>query len=128
LFIFDEIGECQEALSSLNFFSEQCPELYICASGSNIGLLGFFLVGKVELLELYPLTFEEFLWASKQTPLINAFEQMNMGKVAHEKLFSLLLDYYFVGGMPEAVCSWYESQSNIGILIGSQGLHKFTLH
>jgi hypothetical protein len=70
----------------------------------------------VELIELYPLTFEEFLWATKQTPLINAFEQMNMGKVAHEKLFSLLLDYYFVGGMPEAVSSWYESQGNIGIL------------
>jgi hypothetical protein len=41
---------------------------------------------------------------------------MNIGKVAHEKLFILLLDYYFVGGMPEAVSSWYESQGNIGIL------------
>ncbi len=116
LIIFDEIGECQAAINSLKFFSEQCPELYICASGSNIGLLGSFPVGKVELLELYPLTFEEFLLASEQVPLINAFEQMQMGKVAHEKLFSLLLDYYFVGGMPEAVNSWFETHDDIGII------------
>ena len=116
LIIFDEIGECQAAINSLKFFSEQCPELYICASGSNIGLLGSFPVGKVELLELYPLTFEEFLWASEQNPLINAFNQINLGKIAHGKLFSLLLDYYFVGGMPEAVNEWFETSGDIGIL------------
>jgi predicted AAA+ superfamily ATPase len=94
LSIFDEIGKCQEAVSSLKFFSEQCPELYICASGSNIGLLGSFPIGNGRMIRMMTaLTFEEFLWASKQTPLINTFEQMNMGKVAHEKLFSLLLDY-----------------------------------
>ena len=116
LIIFDEIGECQAAINSLKFFSEQCPELYISASGSNIGLLGSFPVGKVELLELYPLTFEEFLWASQQESLITAFNQMNMGKVAHDKLFSLLLDYYFVGGMPEAVKEWFETQDIIDIV------------
>jgi len=116
LIIFDEIGECQQAINSLKFFAEQCPEMYICASGSNIGLLGSFPVGKVELLELYPLTFEEFVLASAQKPLIKAFEQMNMGKVAHEKLFSLLVDYYFVGGMPEAVSSWFETQDGLGII------------
>lgn len=116
LIIFDEIGECQLAVNSLKFFAEQCPNMYLCASGSNIGLLGSFPVGKVELMELYPITFEEFLWASEQIPLISAFEKMNMGKVAHEKLFSLLLDYYFVGGMPEAVNAWFESRDNIGIL------------
>jgi predicted AAA+ superfamily ATPase len=124
LIIFDEIGECQEAVNSLKFFSEQCPELYICASGSNIGLLGSFPVGKVELLELYPLTFEEFLWASEQAPLIKAFEQMNMGKVAHDKLFSLLLDYYFVGGMPEAVSNWYGSQTDIGTFERTQRIEQ----
>jgi len=116
LIIFDEIGECQAAINSLKFFAEQHPEMHICASGSNIGLLGSFPVGKVELLTLYPLTFEEFLWASQQAPLEKAFDQMNQGKVAHDKLFSLLLDYYFVGGMPEAVNSWFESKDDKGIV------------
>ena len=116
LIIFDEIGECQAAINSLKFFSEQCTDMYICASGSNIGLLGSFPVGKVELLELYPLTFEEFLWASEQAPLIKAFEQTKMTAVAHNKLFSLLLDYYYVGGMPEAVKVWFETEGNTGIL------------
>jgi len=120
LFIFDEIGECQAAVNSLKFFAEQCPEMFICASGSNIGLLASFPVGKVELLHLYPMTFEEFVWATKQPALIKAFEQMDMGKVAHGKLFSLLLDYYFVGGMPEAVSSWFTNPVERGILERSQ--------
>ena len=115
LIIFDEIGECQGAINSLKFFSEQCPEMYICASGSNIGLLGSFPVGKVELLELYPLTFEEFLWACEQEALTKAFDQIKMTEVVHNKLFSLLLDYYYVGGMPEAVNAWFESAGNLGI-------------
>lgn len=116
LIIFDEIGECQAAVNSLKFFAEQCPQMFVCASGSNIGLLGSFPVGKVALLNLYPMTFEEFVWASKQTALIKAFEQMNMGKVAHDKLFSLLIDYYFVGGMPEVVGSWFASENDMGVL------------
>ena len=120
LIIFDEIGECQAAISSLKFFSEQCPDMYICASGSNIGLLGSFPVGKVELLELYPLTFEEFLWASNQAPLIKAFDQIKMTAAAHQKLFSLLLDYYFVGGMPEAVQTWFDTENSLGILERTQ--------
>jgi len=116
LIIFDEIGECQAAVNSLKFFAEQCPQMFVCASGSNIGLLGSFPVGKVELLNLYPMTFEEFLWASAQAPLIKAYEQMNMGKVAHDKLFSLLIDYYFVGGMPEAVNCWFSNVDKLGIL------------
>ncbi len=116
LIIFDEIGECQAAVNSLKFFAEQCPDMYICASGSNIGLLASFPVGKVHWLNLYPMTFTEFVLASAQAPLIKAFEQINMGKVADEKLFSLLIDYYFVGGMPEAVNSWYNSADNLGII------------
>jgi len=116
LIIFDEIGECQEAINSLKFFAEQCPDMYICASGSNIGLLGSFPVGKVTLLELYPLTFEEFLWASEQTALIKAFEQIKMTAAVHDKLFSLLLDYYYVGGLPEAVDTWFKTEKELGIL------------
>ncbi|MBL4941398.1 MAG: ATP-binding protein [Colwellia sp.] len=120
LIIFDEIGESQQAINSLKFFAEKFPEIYLCASGSNIGLLGSFPVGKVELIELYPLTFEEFLWASNQLPLIKAFDNMSMGKTAHDKLFSLLIDYYFVGGMPEAVFNWFETQDSLGIIERTQ--------
>ena len=52
LIIFDEIGECQTAINSLKYFSEKCADMYVCGSGSNIGLLGSFPVGKVDLLEL----------------------------------------------------------------------------
>jgi len=124
LIIFDEIGECQAAVDSLKFFAEQFPTMFICASGSNIGLLGSFPVGKVELLNLYPMTFEEFIWASEQKPLIKAFEQMNMGKVAHEKLFSLLIDYYFVGGMPEIVSNWFANADEIGILERTEKINQ----
>ncbi len=124
LIIFDEIGECQAAINSLKFFSEQCADMYICASGSNIGLLGSFPVGKVDLLELYPLTFEEFLWASEKVPLIKAFEQNKLTAVVHDKLFSLLLDYYYVGGMPEAVQTWFESEGDTGILERTQLVSK----
>ena len=107
LIIFDEIGECQRAVDSLKFFAELTPHAFICASGSNIGLLNSFPVGKVLSLELHPLTFEEFLMASGNTPLIKAFRRSDFSKIAHDKLFSLLKDYYFVGGMPEAVVAWH---------------------
>jgi len=124
LIIFDEIGECQAAINSLKFFSEQCANMYICASGSNIGLLGSFPVGKVDLLELYPLTFEEFLWASEKVSLIKAFEQNKLTAIVHDKLFSLLLDYYYVGGMPEAVQTWFGSEGATGILERTQSVSQ----
>ena len=120
LIIFDEIGECQAAVDSLKFFAEQKPDMFICASGSNIGLLASFPVGKVELLELYPLTFEEFLWAAQQALLVKAFDELNLSKVAHEKLFSLLIDYYYVGGMPEAVDAWFNPTSDQSIIERTQ--------
>jgi len=108
LLFFDEIGECQHALNALKFFAESRPDLYLCASGSNIGLIDSFPVGKVHLLELFPLCFEEFLMASEQTILLNQFRDMARQQVVHNKLWQLLLDYYFVGGMPEAVNAWFQ--------------------
>ena len=61
------------------------------------------------------MTFEEFLLASNEKHLITAFNSMNLSKVAHNKLFEKLLDYYFVGGMPEAVSAWFENTDQIGI-------------
>ncbi|MEZ8724213.1 ATP-binding protein [Vibrio pomeroyi] len=107
LLILDEIGECPKAVTALKYFSEKAPQAYIAASGSNIGLLTSFPVGKVEQHNLRPLTFKEFLWASEEKPLIKAFEQQVNSEVAHTKLFGMLTDYYFVGGMPEAVDAWF---------------------
>ncbi len=107
LLFFDEIGECPAALNSLKFFAEQRPDLFLCASGSNIGLLDSFPVGKVEVLELFPMCFEEFIMASGNNKILQAFRQGLQIQAAHNKLWDLLLDYYFVGGMPEAVAAWF---------------------
>lgn len=108
LLILDEIGECPKAVTSLKYFAEQAPHMHIAASGSNIGLLNSFPVGKVEQHNLRPLTFREFLIASKDTALIKAFAAQTNSSAAHSKLFSKLTDYYFTGGMPEAVSTWFD--------------------
>jgi predicted AAA+ superfamily ATPase len=61
LLILDEIGEGQKAVTSLKYFAEKAPKMYVAASGSNIGLLNSFPIGKVEQHNLRPLTFYEFL-------------------------------------------------------------------
>ncbi|UOD51275.1 ATP-binding protein [Orrella daihaiensis] len=107
LLILDEIGECPRAVTSLKYFAEQMPEAFVVASGSNIGLLNSFPVGKVEQHNLRPLSFHEFLIASGQTMLVDAFEAQNRSKVAHDLLMQQLVDYYFTGGMPAAVNAWF---------------------
>lgn len=108
LLVLDEIGECPRAVTSLKYFAEKASNFYIAASGSNIGLLRSFPVGKVETFNLRPFTFQEFLWASNEPALIRAFESRTNSAAAHTKLFDKLTDYYFTGGMPEAVAAWYD--------------------
>ena len=107
LVFFDEIGECQPALDSLQYFAEALPHAFVCASGSNIGLLDSFPVGRVDQVELSPLCFEEFVMAAEEPRLLEALRERRSSQLAHRKLWSLLLDYYFVGGMPEAVRTWF---------------------
>lgn len=109
LLILDEIGECPRAVTALKYFAEKAPTWFIAASGSNIGLLNSFPVGKVEQHNLRPLTFREFLWASDELPLIKAYESQANSAAAHTKLFDKLTDYYFTGGMPEAVSAWFDN-------------------
>ena len=110
LLFFDEVGECQRAVDSLKHFAERLPSAFVCASGSNIGLLRSFPVGKVEQVELFPLCFEEFVMAAQREPVLEAFRARRRTASAHAALWSLLLDYYFVGGMPEAVAAWFEPE------------------
>jgi uncharacterized protein len=113
LLLFDEVGECQAAVDSLKYFAERLPKAYLCASGSNIGLLDSFPVGKVHMLELLPLNFEEFLLASGNAPLLKAFRAMSRQLSVHDQLWQKLLEYYFVGGMPEAVAAWVSSDAGV---------------
>ena len=108
LLILDAIGECPRAVTSLKYFAEKAPEMFVVASGSNVGLLRSFPVGKVEQHNLRPLSLSEFLLASKQPILIEAFENQVNSPAAHTQLFNQLTDYYFTGGMPEAVATWFE--------------------
>ena len=113
LIFFDEIGECQAALNALKFFCEQCPDLYICAAGSHIGALDSFPVGKVQRIDLFPMNFEEFLSASGNERLLNRFRNQDKRDLIHRMLWEALLDYYFVGGMPQAVNAWFSEGTKL---------------
>lgn len=96
LLILDEIGECERAVTSLKYFAEKAPSYFVAASGSNIGLLNTFPVGKVEQYNLRPLTFQEFIYASGEKALIKAFDSQASTLAAHTKLLEKLTDYFFI--------------------------------
>lgn len=113
LIFLDEIGECQRALDALKYVAESEIDCYVCASGSNIGLLDSYPVGKVTTLELYPMSFEEFLMASGDQMLLERFRKMDRSELVHKALWAMLLQYYFTGGMPEAVAAWWAQERGI---------------
>ncbi len=113
LIFFDEIGDCQNAVDSLKYFSEELPFAYVCATGSNIGLLRSFPVGSVHYLELFPLCFEEFLQAKGRYKLLEFFLERRNDKTVFDQLWQLMLEYYFVGGMPEAVSHWFDERKKL---------------
>ncbi|MDA3940875.1 MAG: DUF4143 domain-containing protein [Spirochaetia bacterium] len=98
------------ALTSLKYFCEDLPDIDICAAGSLLGLQlsgNSFPVGKVELLHLYPLSFEEYLWALN-TPLLeeayySAIKNKQISKTAHSKLLEKLYSYFITGGLPAVI-------------------------
>jgi hypothetical protein len=111
LIIFDEIQLSNNALNSLKYFFEQTPEYHIVGAGSLIGVKlsgpSSFPVGKVNFLDMYPMTFLEFLDACGKPNLRDVIEQTQSFKPYplpfHNELIDYLKKYYFVGGMPEAV-------------------------
>ncbi|MDR1543155.1 MAG: ATP-binding protein [Prevotellaceae bacterium] len=114
LLIFDEVQAVPNALTSLKFFQEQMPELHIVASGSALGIAMHgnspFPVGKVDRLQLYPMTFTEFLQAFGENHLAELQQNQEPEKINifHEKLDKYLKQYFFVGGMPEVVAEYAE--------------------
>ncbi|HQU96430.1 MAG TPA: ATP-binding protein [Saprospiraceae bacterium] len=117
LIILDEIQEAEKGLTALKYFNENAPEYFVIAAGSLLGVSlqknNTFPVGKVELLGLFPLSFEEFLINQEESGLVNALleKKWNVVEPFHEKLTKYLRMYYFVGGMPEAVQSYIESKN-----------------
>ena len=112
LIFFDEIQESPQGISALKYFCEDAPEHHVVVAGSLLGVVHHpsesYPVGKVDLMRLYPMTFEEFLWAKGNETLSEMLENCEWDslRVLHEKLSDLLRQYYYVGGMPEAVLSW----------------------
>ena len=112
LIILDEIQECESALTSLKYFQENGNQYHIIAAGSLLGVAmnkqRSFPVGKVEFLELHPLNFSEFLLALNETKLLSLLQQKQWDLITgfKSKYIDLLKQYYFVGGMPEAVLTF----------------------
>lgn len=110
LIIFDEIQDCPQALKSLKYFSEDLPGVNICSAGSLLGLqlsTESFPVGKVEFLHLFPLSFEEYLWAI-ENPLLEdvfykAIKEKEISITAHTKLLEKMYSYFITGGMPGVI-------------------------
>lgn len=116
LLIFDEIQENPLALTSLKYFCENAPEYDIVAAGSLLGVAHHkgtgFPVGKVEYLNLYPLSFKEFLLAINENQILEIIDKndFEMQKVFKERIIDLLRRYCYVGGMPKAVLSFSQEQ------------------
>ncbi|MDH8701040.1 putative AAA+ superfamily ATPase [Dysgonomonadaceae bacterium PH5-43] len=112
LIILDEIQEAEGALTSLKYFQENAPEYHVVAAGSLLGVAlhstKSFPVGKVDFLNLYPLSFPEFLLALQQKPLFDLLysQDWSLIKTFKDKYIQLLRQYYYIGGMPEAVSSY----------------------
>ena len=121
LIILDEIQEADKGLTALKYFYENAPEYYIIAAGSLLGVSlqnnKSFPVGKVDFLMLYPMSFEEFLINLEQKTLLNQLKNKNWKTIKpfHEKLIHFLRLYYFIGGMPEAVKTYIDSESFIDV-------------
>ena len=115
LIIFDEIQECPDALNALKYFREKANEYHVVAAGSLLGTLlakpKSFPVGQVNLLDLYPLSFDEFLEAINE-PLYGYYSQIKKNQPIEEVFHNQLLEayhyYLIIGGLPECVASWVE--------------------
>ncbi len=118
LIIFDEIQSCGRAITSLKYFCENAAEYHIVCAGSLLGIALnnnlSFPVGKVDFLTMYPMSFNEFVEAIGETVLSEYTSQFKksdkLPEAIGQKLTNLLRQYYAIGGMPEVVKTWVETQ------------------
>ena len=128
LIILDEIQECSAALSSLKFFCEEAPEYHIIAAGSLPGVelhrsIGF-PVGKVDRVMLYPLTFTEFLTATGHERYAELLRKRDWETITRfqDVYENLLRNYFYIGGMPEAVKAYLETGQFVQVRKVQMGL------
>lgn len=116
LLIFDEVQEVPRALSSLKYFYENAPQYHIICAGSLLGIAlhqgTSFPVGKVDFLKLYPLSFKEFLLAQGKERFAELLDKQDFSMITsfREIYIEALKQYYYIGGMPEAVLHFSEYQ------------------
>jgi predicted AAA+ superfamily ATPase len=123
LIIFDEIQFCNRALTSLKYFCENAPEYHVVCAGSLLGILQLkpysFPVGKVDRLQMRPMSFREFLYANDEKDLVDYLGRISTEEKVPEPLASRLEDYlrtyYVVGGMPGAVDVWIKTKDIIKV-------------
>ena len=117
LIVFDELQEVERGLHSLKYFQENAPEYHVMAAGSlleiTLGKGQSFPVGKVNVMHLYPMDFEEFLMAAGETDLCDLLHQPDWEilKILSLKYIDLLRQYYYIGGMPEVVDCFFQHQN-----------------
>ena len=131
LLIFDEIQEAPKALTSLKYFYENAPQYCIVAAGSLLGVAihhgTSFPVGKVDFLDLYPLSYTEFLEALGEGRFAKllAAGDTEMMRVFKSKFIERLKEYYFVGGMPEAVLTFVEKKNYQSVRVIQKNLLNY---
>ncbi len=118
LIFFDEIQECPDALNSLKYFQEEANQYHIICAGSLLGIRlshTSFPVGKVEFLDMYPMSFSEFLLADHCSNLVEYMKSIKSIEKISDIFFNMLEEklkaYFIIGGMPEAVYSWVNEKN-----------------
>lgn len=115
--IFDEVQECPDALNTLKYFREKANGYHVIAAGDLLGMLPAepksYPVGMVNLLDLYPLAFDEFLKTADR-PLYAYYAEITKGRqiegIFHSRLLDAYNSYLIIGGMPECVSSWMQNR------------------
>lgn len=121
LIFFDEIQYARRGLLSLKYFGDKAPEYHVIAAGSLLGVVDHkddsFPVGKVEFERIYPLSYEEFLMALGKDGLVQMLYSMDWDLINSfsSQYIELLRQYYYVGGMPEAVRTFVEEKDYVAV-------------
>lgn len=121
LIVLDEIQELRRGLAALKYFCEKAPEYHVAVAGSLLGIAMHqgesFPVGKVDVLNIYPMTYDEFLLAKGKQQMVDILKSKdwNTIKLIRSEYIKLLREYYFVGGMPEAVKTFVETNDSVEV-------------
>lgn len=121
LIILDEIQELRRGIAALKYFFEKVPQYHVAVAGSLLGITMHrgesFPVGKVDILNIYPMTFDEFVLAKGKQQMVDILngKDWNTIKLLKSEYAKLLREYYFVGGMPEAVKTFVETNDAMSV-------------